>query len=610
MKRILNIKPLVAAVSMATLLSACGSDDKNSTSPDAKIDDRIFSTLSFSVLGTHESGSDFATSSAEIVTYDTSTDKLYVVNSQNKSVDVLSFDVDGKPVKQGVIDLTGAQTDAGITFGAANSVVAKNGLVAIAVENAQKQSAGVIALYNSTDLSFVNTYPAGALPDMVTMTEDGLKIVAANEGEPSGDYANDPEGSVTVIDIAAGTADNEAVVTQITFTEFNQGQARHSELQNVRLPSPHGASVAQDLEPEYVAITSDNKAVISLQENNAFATINLSNNTIESIKGLGTKSWASVADGGQGYELDLTNKDGVFTTSSYPQLVGYYMPDSIAAFTIDGSDYVISANEGDGREYIYETTQQTCNTASHKWDGDDYAPGGDDENSTKYQAELDDCISYTDEGRGKDLDVHTDHPLMNESVYGVDGTIANKNAIGRIKVLMDNEIIAADDNIPTFGARSFSIWNASGERIYDSGSQLSEIANTVSHFNVSNDTQENDNRSDDKGVEPEAIEVAVINGATIGFIGLERQGGIAAYNISNPVAPVFLDYINNRDFTADVCTQVDEDGECDNGTYNSAAGDLGPESIEYFTRAGQHFIAVGNEVSGTTTVFALNVETL
>jgi len=595
---------------MATLLSACGSDDKNSTSPDAKIDDRIFSTLSFSVLGTHESGSDFATSSAEIVTYDTSTDKLYVVNSQNKSVDVLSFDVDGKPVKQGVIDLTGAQTDAGITFGAANSVVAKNGLVAIAVENAQKQSAGVIALYNSTDLSFVNTYPAGALPDMVTMTEDGLKIVAANEGEPSGDYANDPEGSVTVIDIAAGTADNEAVVTQITFTEFNQGQARHSELQNVRLPSPHGASVAQDLEPEYVAITSDNKAVISLQENNAFATINLSNNTIESIKGLGTKSWASVADGGQGYELDLTNKDGVFTTSSYPQLVGYYMPDSIASFTIDGNDYVISANEGDGREYIYETTQQTCNTASHKWDGDDYAPGGDDENATNYQNEIDDCISYTDEGRGKDLDVHTDHPLMNESVYGVDGTIANKNAIGRIKVLMDNEIIAADDNIPTFGARSFSIWNASGERIYDSGSQLSEIANTVSHFNVSNDTQENDNRSDDKGVEPEAIEVAVINGATIGFIGLERQGGIAAYNISNPVAPVFLDYINNRDFTADVCTQVDEDGECDNGTYNSAAGDLGPESIEYFTRAGQHFIAVGNEVSGTTTVFALNVETL
>ncbi len=89
---------------------------------------------------------------------------------------------------------------------------------------------------------------------------------------------------------------------------------------------------------------------------------------------------------------------------------------------------------------------------------------------------------------------------------------------------MDNETIAADENIPTFGARSFSIWNASGERVYDSGSQLSEIANTMSHFNVSNDTQKNDNRSDDKGVEPEAIEVAVINGDNNWFYWIRASG--------------------------------------------------------------------------------------
>lgn len=592
----MHIKPLVSAVSMAILLSACGSDS----------DESKFASLSFSLVGSHESGSEFATSSAEIVSYDKTTDRLYVVNAQMQSIDVLEFNDQGQPVKQGVIDLTSAEAKAGMTFGATNSVVAKNGLVAIAVENSNKQGSGVIALYNSQDLSFVNVYAAGALPDMVTMTENGLTIVAANEGEPSGDYSNDPEGSVTVIDISAGTADNQAIVTQITFEAFNADGQRHNELNDVRLPAPHGASVAQDLEPEYIAITSDNKAVVSLQENNAFATINLSNNTIESIKGLGTKSWASVADGGQGYELDLTNKDSVFTTSSYPQLVGYYMPDSIAAFTIDGSDYVISANEGDGREYIYETTQQACETASHEWDGDDYSVGGDDENTDDYQNETDDCISYTDEGRGKDLNVHADHPLMNASVYG-DGIITNKNAIGGIKVLMDNETIDAGQDVATFGARSFSIWNASGEQVFDSGSQLSDIANTSSHFNTSNDAQENDNRSDDKGVEPEAVEVAVINGATIGFIGLERHGGVAAYDLSVPTAPVFLDYINNRDFTADVCTQVDEDGECDNGVYNSAAGDLGPESIEYFTRDGKHFIAVGNEVSGTTTIFDLNV---
>ena len=593
----LKIKPLVSAVSMAVLLSACGSDDESPR----------FDSLSLSVVGRYVSDNEFDTSSAEIVSYDKTTDKLYVVNSQEQSVDVLSFDDQGAPEKQGAIDFSAAQTKAGITFGAANSVVANNGLVAIAIENDNKQSDGVIALYNSSDLSFVNVYAAGALPDMVTMTEDGNMLVAANEGEPSGDYSNDPEGSVTLIDISAGTDDAKAVVTQIDFNDFDAGQSRHSELENVRLPAPHGASVSQDLEPEYVAITSDNKAVIALQENNAFATINLATKEVESIKGLGTKSWASVADGGQGYELDLTNKDDVFTLNSYPQLVGYYMPDSIAAFSINGEEYVISANEGDGREYIYETTQQACDTANHAWDGDDYAPGGDDENATDYANEMDDCISYTDEGRGKDLDVAAAHPLMNESVYGADGTIANKNAIGRIKVLMDNETIAENENVPTFGARSFSIWNAQGDLVFDSGSQLSEIANTTSHFNTSNDAQENDNRSDDKGVEPEAVEVAVINGATIAFVGLERHGGIAAFDVSNPEAPVFLDYLNNRDFNADVCTIVDGDGECDNDTYNPAAGDLGPESIEYFTREGNHYIAVGNEVSGTTTVFDLNV---
>lgn len=594
----MKIKPLVSAISIACLLSACGSDDNESI--------RTVETLSLSLVGSHVSDSDFATSSAEIVSYDKTTDKIYVVNSQSKKIDVLTFDEQGKPQKEGVIDLSLAQTKAGITFGAANSVVAKNGMVAIAIENDVKQSNGVIALYNSADLSFINVYAAGALPDMVTMTGDSKKIVAANEGEPSGDYSNDPEGSVTVIDISNGTSDDQAVITQITFEAFNSGQSRHSELQGVRLPAPHGATVAQDLEPEYVAITGKNKAVIALQENNAFATIDLATNTIDSIKGLGVKSWASVADGGSDAKLDLTNKDDVFTLNSYPQLVGYYMPDSITTFTINGSDYVISANEGDGREYIYETTQQICDaTSGHEWDGDDYSVGGDDEDSASYSNELDDCISYTDEGRAKDLNVAAAHPLMNESVYGAD-VITNKNAIGRIKVIMDNEDIAADENVVTFGARSFSIWDEAGDLVFDSGSQLSEIANTTSHFNVSNDAQENDNRSDDKGVEPEAIEVAVIEGSTIAFIGLERQGGVAAYDVSNPQAPVFLDYLNNRDFTADVCTVVD-DGECDNDTYNPAAGDLGPESIEYFSRNNEHFIAVGNEVSGTTTVFKLDI---
>ncbi len=615
----MHVKRLVLVGAVALVLSAC-SDDRdsgvNNTIEDLGIscvdvslasEDVTANNFSLEVVGTYVSGNEFDTSSAEIVSYDGCTDSLYVINAQEKTVDVLALDdVDSTPTKSGVIDLSVAAAHADINIGSANSVVAKNGVIAVAIENENQQLDGVVALYRSDTLALINTYTSGALPDMVAMTDDSRYLLTANEGQPSGDYSVDPEGSVTIVDLDAGTDDVNAVVTQVLFTDFNDGGSQAGTLIDVRLPAPFNASVAQDLEPEYLAITSDGKVIVSLQENNAFATIDIATATVESINGLGTKSWASVADGGDGAVLDLTNKDNVFSQTSYPQLVGYYMPDTIAAVTIDGTDYIVSANEGDGREYLYDTTQEVCDVAGHDWDGDDYAPGGDEEDSTAYASEEDDCISYTDEGRGEDLNVDGDHPLMDESVYG-DETIANDDAIGRIKVIMDNVNVGADDNVYTFGARSFSIWDLDASRIYDSGNDLSDRANTSNYWNASNDTNENDNRSDDKGVEPEAIEVAKIAGMTVAFIGLERQGGVAVYDISIPAAPVFLDYINNRDFTVDVCTEVD-DGECDNDTYNPAVGDLGPESIEYFSRLEQHYIVVGNEVSGTTTVYRINLD--
>ena len=127
------------------------------------------------------------------------------------------------------------------------------------------------------------------------------------------------------------------------------------------------------------------------------------------------------------------------------------------------------------------------------------------------------------------------------------------------------------------------------------------------NFNSTNDNNSSaDDRSDDKGAEPEAIEVANINGHQYAFIGLERQGGVVVYDVTEPKASRFITYVNNRNFDEPVCTKVDEEGECQNGIYNPKAGDLGPESIKYFTRLNQHFIAVGNEVSGTTSVYRLD----
>lgn len=616
----MNPKFLAVAISTA-LLAACGGDDSNNDnnetkSPLAELGIQCVTveqaatatttgTLQLTLVDRYVSANDFASSSAEIVSYDSCSDQLYVVNAKDATIDVLSLaQTNSAPTKKGTINLAAAATAAGIEIGGANSVSAKNGLVAVAIEAKVKQDAGLIALYRSDDLSLLATYPAGSLPDMLTLSADSRYILTANEGEPSGDYKNDPQGSVTIVDLNNGFSADKAVVKQVLFTDFNSGASRAAELPaGVRISGPTGTSVAQDLEPEYLTLNSDgSKAWVALQENNAIAIIDVANARVDSIKALGEKSWNAAS----GNKLDASNKDnGPGEFASYEKLAGLYMPDTLASFELNNETYIVTANEGDGREYIYETTQQTCEAANHSWDGKDYSEGSKNADAQKYTSEMDDCISHIDEARGGDLsDIVDDaHPLK--------AALDDNNQLKRLKFIKDRESIGAADTLYAYGARSFSIWNSNAELVYDSGDDIAKRVFAVEPDNFNADNEINltaetaDSRSDDKGTEPEAVEVASINGRIFAFVGLERQGGIMVYDISNPQAPVFQSYLNNRDFTAPVCTEVNGDGECDNDTYNSAAGDLGPESIDYFSRAGKHFIAVGNEVSGTTSVYEL-----
>jgi YVTN family beta-propeller protein len=537
-----------------------------------------------SLVGRSIADAPFDTSAAEIVSYDSCTDKLYVVNAQAQKVDVLSMNSVSEPTSSGSIDLQSAAVASGIDIGAANSVSTHQGLVAVAIENADKQQNGIIALYRSDTLELITTYVAGALPDMVSFSKDGRYIASANEGEPNADYSIDPEGSVTLVDLANGPL--QAKVTQIDFKAFKQGQPRYAELTDkVRISAPN-ATVAQDLEPEYLTFADNGKLYVALQENNALAAIDVASAQVDAILGLGGKPWDTA-------QLDASNKDkNIGNLQSYAMLEGLYMPDSITSYSVDGNTYIVTANEGDGREYGIKTTQKLCEDKGFEWDGDDY------QGTESYTTEKDFCIAYVDEVRGKKLDVDVNHPLA--------GALKDNKQLARLKVIKPQGTLAADQKIQAFGSRSFSIWDESGELVFDSGDDFARIVleQDPANFNSTNDNnQSGDDRSDDKGVEPEAIEVAEINGKHYAFIGLERQGGIMVYDITQPKSASFISYLNNRDFTQPVCTKVDEDGDCDNDTYNSKAGDLGPESIKYFTRSGNHLIAVGNEVSGSTSVY-------
>lgn len=123
-----------------------------------------------------------------------------------------------------------------------------------------------------------------------------------------------------------------------------------------------------------------------------------------------------------------------------------------------------------------------------------------------------------------------------------------------------------------YGARSFAIWSADGQLVFDSSSQFEQFTaqQFPDNFNATNDENSSfDNRSDDKGPEPEGVTVGYIGEQIYAFIGFERVGGIAVYDVTEPYQPTFVEYVQNRDFA----------GNAEEGT----AGDLGPERILFIS---------------------------
>ncbi|CAA0124041.1 Uncharacterised protein [Halioglobus japonicus] len=604
---------VLSAVSLPLVLLGCNSDDGDegpagpagATGPagpagpagsdGAGGSDATPTTISLSLMGRYETGV-FDESAAEIVDYDPATRMTFVVNANSGHIDVVDASAPSSPTLAMTLDVA-ADVAAALgmnasDLGAANSVAVSNGSLAVAIEADNKQANGYIAFYQ-TDGTFLSAVEAGALPDMVTFTPDGNTVLAANEGEPNGDYSVDPLGSITIVDVSAGVASVTAAnVTQLDFTAFNGGGLTGP----VRISSK-AASVAQDIEPEYIAVSADSRtAWVTLQENNAFAVVDITTNSIEKVMGLGYKDYSI-----PGNEMDPSNRDNGVNIRNVP-VFGAYMPDSADAFEFDGVTYVVTANEGDGREYLTDAESSGDCTAQGGFDFDDG-----------------DCFHYLDEVRIKDItdngasfdpdlialagaDFEDDEKLGRLKVIanlGTTGTCASLATTGQPEADCTYEALYA------YGARSFTIWNTqTGQPVFDSGSDFEVItANRLGEsFNASNDDNEGDDRSDDKGPEPEAIEIAVIEGRTYAFIGLERVGGIMVYNITTPEASEFVQYINTRDFTVD---DVEDD--------LALVGDLGPESIKVVpaqdSPTGSPMLILGNEVSGTTSFFNIAVIT-
>ena len=506
-------------------------------------------TLGLNLLGSYQNGAS-GTNSAEIVVHDPSTQRLYVANSIGGKLDILNFATPGM--------LTAVASIPMAPYGGINSVAVRNGLVACAVEDPTLQNPGKIVFFDQNGV-FIKQVTTGALPDMITFSPDGRYLITANEGEPNAAYTNDPVGSVTVVDMSVGIAAlTQANVTTVDFSAFNS-QAAALRTAGIRLyggPAGTPSSVAQDLEPEYVAVAPDSRtAQIGLQENNAMATLDLTTLQFTALRPLGYQDHRQ-----PGFSFDASDQAADILLANWP-VRGMRQPDAIAAFDLParlgGGRYVITANEGDAREYSALTEAVRLGDASY---------------------------------------------VLDPTAFPQAALLKNSSALGRLNVTNRTGDTDGDgdfDEIYAFGGRSFSILNAStGALVHDSGDLLERLTSTDptfgALFNASNTTGNptRKNRSDDKGPEPEGVTTGVIRDTTYAFVSLERQGGVLVLNVNDPTTPRLVQYLNNRSLT-------------------SGAGDQGPEGLVFVAAAnsptGAPLLLLANEVSSTVAVYQLGL---
>ncbi|MGE0705838.1 MAG: choice-of-anchor I family protein [Vicinamibacterales bacterium] len=537
--------------------------------------------IALNVLGVYESGIFNADSivGSEVAAYDPATERLFITNVADNAIDIVSIANPASPSKVGTFGLD--------QWGASpNSVDSHDGLIVVAVQADPKTDPGMAVFFDAAGDSeadgFVAAVEVGALPDMVTFTPNGAMVLVANEGEPDfyGPGNSDPEGSVSIIDVSSPATMTDDDVITVGFESF----ALNSLDPSIRIFGP-GATVAEDMEPEYIAVSHDSRtAWVTLQENNAIAELDIRNGVFTRVTGLGFKNHDDAAN-----KLDASDRDGpgdehALNIANWP-ILGMYMPDAIAAYRVRGRTYLVTANEGDAREY------------DHPTDG---------------------SFDFAELARISSLALNP----VQFPAGAATTLLKSADGAGRLEVsrfFANTDGNAADvERLLTLGARSFSIWSADGAQVFDSGDQFEQIiaeadeqdafgdldpggVGDVDFFNGANDENGSgwDTRSDAKGPEPEGVTVEHIWGRWYAFIALERVGGVMIYDVTEPSVPRFVQYVNRRDFSVDFDID-DPDGDI---------LDLGAETL-FVIPAGdsptrQPLLVVCNEVSGTTTLFAI-----
>ena len=510
----------------------------------------------------------------EIVAYSQSNGYAYAINGQSGLLAAIPLgdltagisvarlsgtDIDVKALVEAA--------DSSFRYGDMTSVAISpdNTILAAALQAEGYHDAGRVALFACNadgSLTLRGLVETGVQPDMVTFAGSST-VLTADEGEPREGYGDgivDPRGSVTVADVSTLTSE---------VVGFDAFDAQRDALAASGVVLKKGANPSADLEPEYIAV-SGGKAYITLQENNAIAVLDLASRTYDGIWSAGFEDYSVTS-------IDIDKKDDAYAPKTYDSLMGIRMPDGIAAFQADGRTYLVTANEGDAREW------------------------GDEDLGTFYLSE-------------------DERDFGEEGVTSPTGAITGENSglEGKVVFFKAEDFDGLDSGKDyLFGGRTFTIYEA-GENgiteVFTSGDDFEALTAQYlpDYYNCSNDNAVPDDRSGKKGPEAESVTVGTVDGCTYAFVALERTGGVMVYDVTEPVSAQYVNYINTRDFASIVeGSEEYEDGELDKWV---TGGDVAPEGLLFLSDAvsptGEALLLAACEVSGTVAVYQVGGEAL
>ncbi|MGL5017113.1 MAG: choice-of-anchor I family protein [Luteolibacter sp.] len=369
-------------------------------------------------------------------------------------------------------------------------------ILAASIINNPKTTSGHVVLLNAATGALIGSAIVGVVPDHIAWTPDGTKLLVCNEGELS-----TPQTTVAlaVPDAAQGTVsivpvDAFGIPGTVQTANFSAFDAQTAALKAAGVRIFDDGVPSTDFEPEYLAISRDGtKAMVTLQEANAVAILDIASAAFTSVVPLGEKDFSLG-------KYDFSDQDGAGGTNLVKPTIGnpvfgLYMPDAIASYQVAGQTYYVTANEGDDRnDFLAPDETTTVSDASYNLD------------DTAFPTEI---TLKTPASLGR---------LVVSNLLGLRG---------------DTDADTDIDRILSLGGRSFSILDSTGARVFDSGDMIETIV--ASQFPALFD----DARSDNKGPEPEGVTVAKIGARTFAFVGLERSHMTLAFDVTNPLAPTY-----------------------------------------------------------------------